>query len=408
MSPRKKKNKLLDAAGLEVGYSIVAEETLSPAPIDESFLAALPGFAEGSVLRGDLNWSKGPASHTLLLRTAKPVKAVSALRKKLNTEVRAMNAALAKDGRRLLPSGMHPFMDPARDAVAWSNGHAPQRKGLFDLHQHGVSNSNGLRIGLSFANDDEFAKLHAAVRILLPIIPALTASSPIVNGKRGTGLDMRFVEHMRSCSRYPPIMGPVIPEAVFNQEDYYREIFTPMGKALAAIDSSQVPDHQSTNGRGAIARFDNGFIEIIVADAQECAGADVAIAELIATVMKGLVSGRWMSSYVQRAWHESDLFSIFNETLDRGGDAIITNKEYLQMFGAEEEATTAGMLWHKLANDVKAELSAACIDHVDPILELGCLASRILKRTGDTPDHGTLVAVYDELATCLMEDRPFV
>jgi hypothetical protein len=43
-----------------------------------------------------------------------------------------------------------------------------------------------------------------------------------------------------------------------------------------------------------------------------------------------------------------------------------------------------------------------CITH---ILEHGCLAKRILARTGTRPSPEQIIAVYKELAQCLQEDR---
>ena len=37
---------------------------------------------------------------------------------------------------------------------------------------------NGLN--LPFSSDEEFGRLHAAIRLLLPLLPALAASSPLV------------------------------------------------------------------------------------------------------------------------------------------------------------------------------------------------------------------------------------
>jgi hypothetical protein len=85
-------------------------------------------------------------------------------------------------------------------------------------------------------------------------------------------------------------MGDLIPEAVFNQEEYYRRS-SAHRQAMAPFDKEHVMDHHFANSRGAIARFDRGAIEIRVIDIQECPSADLAIAELIVAVLKAMTSG---------------------------------------------------------------------------------------------------------------------
>ena len=178
---------------------------------------------------------------------------------------------------------------------------------------------------------------------------------------------------------------------------------------MAPFDTEHVMDHHFANSRGAIARFDRGAIEIRVIDIQECPSADLAIAELIVAVLKALTSGRWVSSYLQRAWSEHDLLPLFLQVIKDAGNARIANRDYLLMFGLmKQEQMSAHKLWQHLFVELYGDLSEGCRQHIAHILEHGCLASRILKHTGKTPDHATLKRVYCELANCLAEDRAFV
>jgi len=215
--------------------------------------------------------------------------------------------------------------------------------------------------------------------------------------------------YLHHQEKLPELMGSLIPEAVFSQEDYYRTIFSPIAQAMAPFDTENVMDHHFANSRGAIARFDRGAIEIRVIDIQECPAADLAIAELIVAVLKALTSGRWVSSYLQRAWSENDLLPIFLQVIKDAGGSVIANRDYLLMFGLmKQDHMHVGKLWQHLFVELYGELSENCRQHVGHILEHGCLASRILKRTGRTPSHDDLVRVYRELADCLQEDRQLV
>ena len=97
------------------------------------------------------------------------------------TAVQRANEQLATRDARLLPTGMHPWMDPSAETSLWPGEGAAiyaTFDRLFDCRRHGWANLQSMHVNLPFDGDDEFARLHAAVRVLLPLIPALAASSP--------------------------------------------------------------------------------------------------------------------------------------------------------------------------------------------------------------------------------------
>ena len=59
---------------------------------------------------------------------------------------------------------------------------------IFSCQGHGWANLQSMHINLPFADDAEFGRLHAAIRFLLPLLPGLTASSPVMDGAV-TGID---------------------------------------------------------------------------------------------------------------------------------------------------------------------------------------------------------------------------
>ncbi len=399
---------LFEVTGIELEYMVVDRDTLKvSATVDELFKDAV-GKVVSDVERGDVEWSNELTAHVVEMKTAKPTASIASYEKKFAAEVRAMNELLAKRGRMLLPGAAHPFMDPLKESVLWQHEHNEVYalyNTIFDCRGHGWSNLQSTHLNLPFANDDEFGKLHTAIRMLLPIIPALSASSPILDGRVTGMMDTRMHHYLTHQQRLPQLMGSLIPEAVFNQEDYYRVIFEPIARALAPFDKDQVMDHHFANSRGAIARFDRGAIEIRVVDIQECPSADLAIAEMIVATLKALVAGRWVSNYLQRAWHESDLLAIFKDVIVDAGDTVIANKDFLLMFGLMRESATVTELWKHLYRQVREDLSDGARIRIGHILDHGCLAKRILARTGPSPDHARIVEVYRELAQCLQDDR---
>lgn len=405
---RNKAHHLFEVTGIELEYMVVDRATLAVSPTVDELFQDVAGRITSDVDRGDVEWSNELTAHVVEMKTARPTPSIAAFVPKFHAEVHAMNAALAKRGRMLLPGAAHPFMDPLKETRLWAHEYNEVYalyNTIFDCRGHGWSNLQSTHLNLPFANDEEFGRLHTAIRMLLPIIPALSASSPILDGKPTGFMDTRMHHYLTHQQRVPALMGSLVPEAVFNQEEYYRVIFQPIAQALAPYDKEGVLDHHFANSRGAIARFDRGAIEIRVIDIQECPGADLAIAEMIVATLKALVKGRWVSNYLQRAWHESDLLAIFKEVIVHAGDTTIANKDFLLMFGLLRESATAAELWRHIYRELRGDLSEGARLRIGHILDHGCLARRILQRTGPAPDRSRLIEVYGTLAACLEEDR---
>ena len=86
-----------------------------------------------------------------------------------------------------MPTAAHPLMHPDTEMQLWQHNYSKiyaLYNRIFDCRGHGWSNVQSMHINLPFSDDEEFEKLHAAVRIILPIIPGLSASSPIFEGKK--------------------------------------------------------------------------------------------------------------------------------------------------------------------------------------------------------------------------------
>lgn len=399
---------LFQVAGIELEYMVVDRDTLRASPTVDQLFKDVTGRITGDVERGDVEWSNELTAHVLEMKTAKPTADVPAFREKFAGEVRAINALLAKRNLMLLPSAAHPLFDPFTETVLWAQDYHDVYElynRIFDCRGHGWSNLQSVHLNLPFANDEEFGKLHTAIRLLLPIIPALSASSPILDGKPTGFLDTRMEAYLHHQERLPQLMGSLIPEAVLTEEEYYREIFAPIGQALAPFDTKGILDHQFANSRGAIARFDRGAIEIRVVDIQECPGADLAIVELVVETLKALVAGRWVSQYVQRAWHHKDLLKLFNKVIKQAGAARIRNHDFLLMFGLDKPEATATELWAHIFAQVGPGMSTDAQARIAHILRHGCLAKRILAKTGTKPGPERIIAVYKELAQCLQQDR---
>ena len=262
---------LFAAHGIEVEYMLVDGERLDVAPAADALLEAVAGLHTDEFENGGVAWNNELALHVIELKCNGPRPSLAGLGAEFAANVKLANDALGREGLRLMPTAMHPWMDP-NGVQLWPHGtreiYAAFDR-IFSCKGHGWANLQSMQINLPFAGDEEFARLHAAVRFLLPILPGLAASSPIVDGERNGILDNRLVVYRGNCARIPSITGEVVPEPVGSIGEYHERVLEPIYRDLAPHDPEGVLRHEWVNARGAIARFDRMAIEIRVLDVQE-------------------------------------------------------------------------------------------------------------------------------------------
>jgi gamma-glutamyl:cysteine ligase YbdK (ATP-grasp superfamily) len=304
-------------------------------------------------------------------------------------------------------------MDPLKETQLWpheNNEVYAIYNRIFDCRGHGWSNLQSMHLNLPFYDDEEFAKLHAAVRIVLPLLPALCASSPILDGKSTGMLDTRLKYYKTNQARIPSITGKVIPEAVFSKRNYLNTIYEKIKIDIAPFDPDGDLNAVWVNSRGAIPRFDRGSIEIRIMDIQECPHADLAIASLVIALIKALASERLVDRETQMRWKTDALAEVLDRTMVEGGDARIENNEYLEMFGLRGQTATAASLWKHLLQWLEASGESGLTYYRDAftvILDKGTLAKRILSNLGPQPSSEALLACYQQLAACLAENKMY-
>jgi glutamate---cysteine ligase / carboxylate-amine ligase len=404
---------LFSCFGVELEYMIVRNDTLDPAPWADRVLCDGEGRVVSDIERGPITWSNELSAHVIELKTSAPAPAFDGLSTAFAAEVGEINRRLAAEGARLLPTAMHPWMHPG-DARLWTHEYSEVYAAfdrIFDCRGHGWSNLQSVHLNLPFTGDAEFARLHAAVRLVLPMLPALAASSPFVEG-RATGLaDNRLDHYRRNSARLPAIAGRVIPEPVYSRDDYDRVIFAPIREALAPHDPAGVLEDEFSNARGAIARFARGSIEIRVLDIQECPAADIATLRLIVAVLRELVAELRVPLARQQAWQVGPLADLFLATVAGGAEAPVTDPAYLRCFGLTAAcAGTAGGVWARLAerHDPTRGAGAAEAAALETILRHGPLSRRLRAVLPEHPEPAALRAVYAQLADCLENNRPFL
>jgi glutamate---cysteine ligase / carboxylate-amine ligase len=405
---------LFEAFGVEIEYMIVDARTLDVRPITDQVLQAVAGEIVSDVEDGAVTWSNELSAHVIELKTTEPAPSLSPLPAHFQQSVRRINGILEAMGARLLPSGMHPWMDPSREMVVWPHDYSEVYEAfhrIFDCRGHGWANLQAVHLNLPFANDAEFARLHAAIRVLLPILPALAASSPIFEGRLSGHLDTRLDVYRNNCRRIPLATGRVIPEPVFAEADYQERILAPLFAEISPHDPEEILQEEWLNSRGAIARFERSTIEVRVLDVQECPQADVAVCALVADVIERLAKGRWGDPARLESWNVEPLAEIFFATVRDADETIIRDIDYLQLFGVDGRTPlSAGELWRQLAGSLGPDSRSAnpsLNEAVKHLVEQGPLSRRVLTAVGSNPSRDRLLAVYRELADCLAAGKMF-
>lgn len=392
---------------------IVQRDTLQVLPMTDKLIYDEVGEYLSDVEFGDIAWSNELVLHVVELKTQGPVKSLVNLQEKFQEHVQKINAMLAKYNAMLLPTGAHPLMNPFTETKLWPHEHNAVYEAynrIFDCRGHGWANLQSTHLNLPFYDDAEFEKLHAASRVLLPIMPALSASTPILDGAI-TGLkDTRLEVYRKNQAKIPSITGQVVPEAVFSRAAYEEQVLQPMYREVAPYDPEGTLQEEFLNSRGAIARFERNTIEIRLLDIQESPLADLAILQAIVRVLQALIAERWVSLQELKSWREDRLSAILLEVIAKGQEAILADKDYIRLFGYDcSEDCTVGELWKHLVQDViSLDEQPEVANALNIIVSRGNLSKRILTALGASPTEEKIREVYHQLAVCLQKGGVFL
>ena len=409
--------KIWERFGVEMEFMIVDRETLQVLPRADIPLGKdKDGNQLSDVEYDDIGLSNELVSHVLEFKCAHPKSTFDGLGKRFFHEIRRANKKLEKIGAMLLPSAAHPFMDPA-EMQLWPYDCLDIYQTydrIFNCKGHGWANLQSTHLNLSFDGDDEFGELHAAIRLLLPLIPAIAASSPYLDSKYTGFKDARIEVYRHNQDKVPEIAGLVIPEKAYTYDEYNTQIFDKVKKAIAPYDPEHLLNHFFLNSRGAIARFDRGAIEIRLVDIQECPNADIAIVELEIATLKAIASGKLangkaphtMKEYREflRDFDTARLSEMLTQTSRDAEDTVIDWSEYLAVFGMEGKCT-AGELWKHVFDAVKGDLTEVSRNVMEQMLARGTLSSALYRALGDVPSRKDFVTEYKKLADCLAHNR---
>jgi len=405
---------LFQAYGIELEYMLVDRDTLQIRPITDALLKHELGNYGSDFENGIVTWSNELVLHVVELKSTRPELNFNALENAFAENIKKINAILAGWNAMLMPTACHPFMNPAIETKLWphdSNEVYDIYNRIFDCRGHGWSNVQSTHLNLPFYDDEEFAKLHAAIRIILPIIPALCASSPILDGKVTGAYDTRLRYYKTNQSKIPSITGKVIPEAVFSKRNYLNTIYEKIKYDIAPYDTDKILNPIWVNSRGAIPRFDRGSIEIRIMDIQECPSADMAIITLVIETIKAMVNGSFINLEAQMKWRTEPLAVLFDKVAEKGQNVMIDNEDYLAAFKYNGKACTTTDLWKHILSKVSSNTGNVLQKwkpELDVIFDVGNLSQRIITAVGKNPSRDEITNVYKHLCDCLQQNKMYL
>ena len=406
---------LFEGYGVELEYMIVDKDSLSIKPFSDKIIFDTIGELVSDVEFDETIWSNELVLHVIEIKTNGPRKDFKNLDEIFFKNVKDINKILQNYNCMLMPTGMHPFMNPLKETILWPHEYSVTYETynkIFNCKGHGWANLQSLHLNLPFADDEEFKKLHAAVRLLLPIIPAISASTPIVDGMVSGFFDTRLEAYRKNQEKIPSVAGSIIPERVFNKADYEKKILKKIYSDLSPFDKEGVLHNEWVNSRGAIARFQRNTIEIRIIDIQECPAADIAITNAIVNTLKLLIAGKWIKLDEQVEWDEERLSRIFLNVIKEGENSIIEDYEYLQVFCfTENDKCPVKELWKYLIKEIIESFNLkdeAWLKNMEIVLSYGSLSSRIIKSLKGDYSHNNILKIYNKLSHCLANNKMFI
>jgi gamma-glutamylcysteine synthetase len=364
--------------GTEHEFSI-NDPAFNPLPESDRILKAICGRYESEILFGETKLGKELQKTVLELIPKTPADNLATLESQLVQGIGKFYH-IFRDQYTLLGLGMHPTAVPAAIPV-WDHDEGEYYAvydRLFNLRQHGWMNIQALQINLSYRNDRELISLHNRLRTLLPYLVAVTASSPMVEGKLTGSCDNRLIFYRENQKEIPLICNRIVPEKIASVADY-RSVQETVFRELRARDADILCE-EWVNSSGLIIRFSRKCLEIKALDEQESIHSDMAVCAFVRSLLR--------SRTLPVETGQDELLDLMDTVIRTGTAEIRPELEALY--------TRA---WHHATDDERHYLPV-----IAERIRHGSLAERIADRYRD---DGGILPVLADMAGCLRQNRSF-
>jgi len=391
----------LEVLGPEHEFSIVNEE-LKALPIVDKIIKDFHGRITNFVEQPRYTFGKELQLHVMEIKPNKPFKSPEAFDKAMHEAVLDILDYLErKYNAFLLGTGMHPLLRLEETGV-WPHRHRQiyrEYAKVFNLKQHGWLNIQSFQLNLPYSSEEKGVLLHNLLANLCAYLPAVSASSPMYEGKLGENVDNRLSFYMINQKEVPSVTGDVIPEYVSSFKHYQKEV---IGKYSADLTKAGVDApllyKDWVNSRGVIFRFDRRALEIRVMDEQECVKSDVALSCFIRAAL------RWMIHEAVKPLPHEILVKDFNSVIKEGLDAKVLNP-------CGSTARHVCLHIFKKALNYATEEEKKYISIMLRRIERGSLSEiireRVLEKAKKTDFKEAVISIYSKLIKSLASNEPY-
>src|SRR5690606_22625765 len=121
---------LFEVYGVEIEYAVVRRDTMAVDPSADRLLSALGGDPDAHPSSGNVEADNELAAHVLEIKCKAPTRDLALQAGDFAAFVKLANRTLSQWNCRLMPGGMHPFMDPARESRIWPH----EDKGIYEAY----------------------------------------------------------------------------------------------------------------------------------------------------------------------------------------------------------------------------------------------------------------------------------
>ncbi|MEM2995334.1 MAG: glutamate-cysteine ligase family protein [Candidatus Bathyarchaeia archaeon] len=391
----------LEVLGPEHEFSLVNEE-LKALPLVDKIIKDFYGRIVNFVEQPHFTFGKELQLHVMEVKPNKPFKSPETFEETMQKAVLTLADFLeSKYNAYLLGTGMHPLMK-LEETKVWPHRHRQiyeDYSKVFNLNQHGWLNIQSFQLNIPYSNEENAILMHNILAEVCAYLPAISASSPIYEGKFGFYVDNRLHFYRINQEVVRSVTGDVIPEYAVSFCQYKKEIIEKYSLDLAKKSVGKCLLYKDwVNSRSAIFRFDRKAIEIRVMDEQECIKSDVALSCFLRALLRGLMKEKPAL--------------LPHEILVKDFDAVITmglNAEVLHPKGKTAKQVCEHFFKVAWENATKEEKKYLWI--IQKRIEDGSL-SEIIKRnvqrkTQKTDFTEAVISVYSKLTKSLINNQPY-
>ncbi|MEM3699273.1 MAG: glutamate-cysteine ligase family protein [Candidatus Bathyarchaeia archaeon] len=393
--------KTLEVLGPEHEFSLVNEE-FKALPIVDKVIKDFRGRIVNFVKQSYFTFGKELQLHVMEIKPNMPFKSPIRFEETMHKAVLTIADFLKnKYGAYLLGTGMHPLL-MLEETMIWPHRHRQIYQAyskVFNLKQHGWLNIQSFQLNIPYFNEKKAVLMHNILAEVCTYLPAISAASPIYEGKFGVYVDNRLHFYMINQKEVNSVTGDVIPEYVSSFAQYRKEIIEKYSMELAQKGVGRcLLNKDWVNSRGAIFRFDRKAIEIRIMDEQECIKSDVALSCFLRALLRGLMKSE------PNLLHHEILVKDFNSVIAEGLNAKVSHPK-------GKTAKQVCEHFFKIALENASKEEKRYLPLIQKRIERGNLSEiireRVQRKAQKTDLKEAIISIYSSLVKSLMKNQPY-